>query len=162
MSPLLLLRLMILLALANGTPVVAKRLCGDRWAWPLDLGRRWRDGRPLFGASKTIRGAVLALAVTAAGAALIGLGATLGLVVAAVAMAGDLCSSFVKRRLGLAPSSQAMGLDQVPESLLPLLAASAFLPLSLLDIGLGVALFWIGELLLSRLLYRLHVRDRPY
>jgi hypothetical protein len=31
-------------------------------------------------------------------------------------------SSFIKRRLALVPSSQAIGLDQIPESLFPLLA----------------------------------------
>jgi len=61
--------------------------------------------------------------------------------------------SFVKRRLGLAPSSQAVGLDQIPESLLPLTA---------LDVAVATTLFFAGELLLSRLLYRWHVRDRPY
>jgi hypothetical protein len=42
--------------LANGTPVVAKRIFGDHFASPLD-GNRWfiDDGRPLFGESKTIR-----------------------------------------------------------------------------------------------------------
>ena len=42
-------------------------------------------------------------------------GLGIGLLVAATAMAGDLLSSFLKRRLALAPSSQAIGLDQIPE-----------------------------------------------
>jgi CDP-2,3-bis-(O-geranylgeranyl)-sn-glycerol synthase len=77
-------------------------------------------------------------------------------------MASDLLSSFVKRRLGLPPSSQAIGLDQIPESLFPLLAASALLPLSALDIAIATILFFAGEIVLSRLLYKWHVRDRPY
>jgi hypothetical protein len=68
----------------------------------------------------------------------------------------------VKRRLGLVPSSQAIGLDQIPESLFPLIAARLLLPLSALDIAVGTMLFFAGELLLSRLLYKWHVRDRPY
>ena len=77
-------------------------------------------------------------------------------------MAGDLVSSFIKRRLGRPPSTRAIGLDQIPESLLPLLACKLPLLLSWMDIFAGVVLFLVGELLLSRLLYRAHIRDQPY
>jgi CDP-2,3-bis-(O-geranylgeranyl)-sn-glycerol synthase len=77
-------------------------------------------------------------------------------------MAGDLCSSFVKRRLNFAASTQLLGVDQLPESLLPLLALRGALALSAADIGVGVAGFLIGELVLSRLLYKIHLRDEPY
>jgi hypothetical protein len=62
--------------------------------------------------------------------------------------------------LELVPSSQAIGLDQIPESLFPLLAARLLLPLTVLAIA--TTLFFVGELLLSRLLYKWHLRDRPY
>src|SRR5262249_58539326 len=65
---------------------------------------------------------VLAVLLTSAVAPLVGLPAAIGAIVGGSAMAGDLLSSFVKRRLALVPSSKATGLDQVPESLLPLLA----------------------------------------
>jgi CDP-2,3-bis-(O-geranylgeranyl)-sn-glycerol synthase len=162
MRPLLDLELLLLLTLANGTPVIAARVLGARFAWPLDCGLAGPDGRPLLGRSKTLRGLVLALAATAAGAALLGLGWRVGLLVGALAMAGDLLSSFAKRRLGLASSSQALGLDQVPESLLPLLACRFLLDLGWADIAVLLAVFFVGELLVSRLLYRLHIRDRPY
>jgi CDP-2,3-bis-(O-geranylgeranyl)-sn-glycerol synthase len=77
-------------------------------------------------------------------------------------MAGDLFSSFVKRRLNVPPSARARGLDQVPESLFPMLACSDALSLAIADIALGVGLFFIGEIILSRLLYQIHVRDEPY
>jgi CDP-2,3-bis-(O-geranylgeranyl)-sn-glycerol synthase len=77
-------------------------------------------------------------------------------------MAGDLFSSFVKRRLNLAPSARASGLDQVPESLFPLLACRNALALSVPDIAVGVAIFFAGEVVLSLLLYKAHIRDRPY
>ena len=162
MQPLVVLQLLLLLALANGAPVIAKRLLGRSCAWPLDGGIAFVDGRPLFGASKTLRGVVLSILATAPAAALVGLDMRIGVIVAVAAMAGDLVSSFLKRRLKLPPSSQALGLDQVPESLLPLLACRGAMSLSALDIAAGVGLFFIGELLLSRLLYRLHIRDRPY
>jgi hypothetical protein len=34
--------------------------------------------------------------------------------------------------------------------------------LTVLDVIVGVLVFLIGGLLLSRVLFRLHVRDRPY
>jgi CDP-2,3-bis-(O-geranylgeranyl)-sn-glycerol synthase len=77
-------------------------------------------------------------------------------------MGGDLLSSFTKRRLGLPAGSRAVPIDQVPESLIPLLACYAALDLTVLDVIVGVLVFLIGGLLLSRLLFRLHVRDRPY
>jgi CDP-2,3-bis-(O-geranylgeranyl)-sn-glycerol synthase len=100
--------------------------------------------------------------VTVACAPLIGLDASTGVVVATAAMAGDLLSSFVKRRLNFPVSSRATGLDQIPESLLPLLACREKLALSAADIAAGVAIFFIGAVVLSRLLYRLRVRDQPY
>jgi CDP-archaeol synthase len=102
------------------------------------------------------------LLATTLGAPLIGLSPGIGTSVAATAMAGDLFSSFLKRRLSLAPSSQAIGLDQIPESLLPLLACRTALSLSAVEITLVVAVFFAGELVLSRLLYKVHLRDEPY
>ena len=157
-----LLQILVLLTLANGAPVVAKKVFGDRFNGPLDFGVLFVDGRPLFGTSKTIRGIVVALVAATIGAPLIGLDLATGAIVAAAAMAGDLLSSFVKRRLDFKPSSQALGLDQVPDSLLPMLAARAALALTALDIAAGVAIFLVGELVLSRLLFKAHLRDEPY
>ena len=156
------LQLLILLMLANGAPVVAKKILGERWAYPFDCGVEFVDGRPLFGRSKTIRGVLLAVLVTTAGAPLIGLQWQIGLLVGGLAMAGDLASSFLKRRMAMPVSSRASGLDQVPEALIPLLACRNPLSLTMADIGDTAALFFIGEVLLSRVLYAVRLRDRPY
>ena len=161
-NPWLILQLLILLALANGTPVVAKKILGERFAYPLDGGIEFVDGRPLFGRSKTIRGVVLAVLATTAGAPLIGLDWGIGALVGCLAMVGDLVSSCLKRRMALSPSSRASGLDQVPEALFPLLACRHPLSLTMADIGITAALFFIGEVLLSRVFYAFHLRDRPY
>ena len=162
MQVLIILELLVLLTIANGVPVIAKRLLGDRLAWPLDGNARFIDGRPLFGASKTIRGLALAVVATGAVAPLLGLAVTTGVLVGAGAMAGDLVSSFTKRRLDFKPSSRATGLDQIPESLFPLVACSPMLGLNVLDVAAGTVIFLIGEILISRVLYRLRLRDRPY
>ena len=162
MHPYAVLQLMILLTLANGTPVVAKKIFGARLARPLDGGALFMDGRPLFGPSKTIRGLVLSLVVTAAGAPVLRLTWFIGAVAALAAMIGDLLSSFLKRRFGLKPSSQALGLDQIFESLFPAYVCRDALGLGAGDIALAVVLFFVGEVLLSRVLYRIHLRDEPY
>jgi hypothetical protein len=161
-QPVLILQLTILLALANGAPLVAARLLGRRFACPLDGRLIFVDGRPLLGASKSVRGMLAAVAASTAGALLVGMPASVGAVVGAGAMAGDALSSFIKRRLALPPSSRATGLDQIPESLVPLLASRLMLPLTPWDIAASVAIFLVGEIVLSRALYRVHLRDRPY
>ena len=93
---------------------------------------------------------------------LMGLGWEVGILVATFAMAGDLFSSFVKRRLHLPSSSMAIGLDHIPESLFPLLASRWLLPLSTLDIVVGVTIFVVGALILSPLLFKLNLRDEPH
>ena len=158
----LIFQLLILLAVANGTPVAAKLILGKTFSQPLDGGARFLDGRPLLGPSKTIRGVVLSVLATAAAAALIGLGAKIGALLGAVAMLGDLSSSFIKRRMGLPASAKATGLDQIPESLFPLLACGLVLPLTIRDVVGATILFFVGELALSRLLFRLNLRERPY
>ena len=156
------LQLLVLITLANGAPIVAKKIFGPRFSFPLDAGTVFFDGRPLFGPSKTIRGILVSVLITTASAPLIGLDLTIGAIVAGAAMAGDLFSSFVKRRLNSPPSSQALGLDQVPESLFPMLACRDALSLTIADIALGVGIFFIGALILSRFLFRAHLRDEPY
>jgi CDP-2,3-bis-(O-geranylgeranyl)-sn-glycerol synthase len=158
----LIAQLLILLALANGTPVIAKKLLGDRLACPLDGGALFFDDQRIFGKSKTVRGIVLSVAATTCLAPLVGASYGMGALVAAMAMLGDLLSSFAKRRLGFRESSQAIGLDQVPESLLPATACLWIAPLSVLDAGLVTIFFFLGELAFSRVLYRLKIRDRPY
>ena len=156
------LQFTILLMVANGTPIVVKDLLRDRFSHPLDGGFRWVDKRPLFGSSKTIRGVVLSVLATSACAPLIGRSWQLGVAVGSGAMAGDLCASFLKRRLNLPAGSRAIGLDQIPESLLPLLACAKALSLTVTDIVLTVSIFFAGEVVLSRLLYRFKLRDSPY
>ena len=158
----LLLQLLILLVVANGTAVGAKKLFGAVFARPLDGGALFLDGQPVFGPSKTTRGIVVSVLATSVCAALIGLGWEIGALIATFAMTGDLFSSFLKRRLHLASSSMAIGLDHIPESLFPLVASQLLLPLSILDIVAGTTIFVVGALILSPLLFRLNVRDEPH
>lgn len=155
-------KILLLLVVANGVPVLGKKIFGATFNWPLDGGLRLRDGHPLFGPSKTVRGVLLSLAATALAAIPLGLAWSDGVLIAVLAMLGDLASSFVKRRLGRPPSGMALGLDQIPESLLPTLAFKTSLGLTAWDIAGVVFAFILLELLLSRVLFGLRLRDRPY
>ena len=158
----LVLELLLLLIIANGAPIAARNLLNDRWDCPIDAGWQMWDGRPLFGASKTVRGLIASLMLTSLCALLLGWPLMLGLVIAMFAMIGDLLSSFIKRRLNVPPSGMALGLDQVPESLLPLLVVKADLGLEMGQVVELTAAFLVLELVLSRILYRLKIRQRPF
>ena len=161
-EPVVLLKLIMLLGIANGTPVLATKLFGDRFAAPLDGRLKLFDGYPLFGLSKTIRGIVLSIVCTTLAAIVLGFGWAVGAALAAASMAGDVASSFVKRRLGLKAHAQAFGLDQIPEALLPLLLLRSRLELSGTDIAVLVAAFIFFEVVLSYLLFKLRIREQPY
>jgi CDP-2,3-bis-(O-geranylgeranyl)-sn-glycerol synthase len=85
---------------------------------------------------------------------LVGLGCKIGALVGSAAMSGDLFSSFLKRRIGLPVSSRVVGLDQVPESLFPLLACRSALSLTVWDIAVTVLAFFFVTA-------RLVVRGQP-
>ena len=155
------LELLCLLMVANGAPIIARKVFGVRFAMPVDLNARLWDRRPFFGPSKTYRGLAAAVAASAAAAALLGLGAAFGALFGLCAMGGDLLSSFIKRRLSVPPSDSAPVLDQVPEAAAPLLVLWPWLGIGVLDGIIVVAGFFVVEVLLSRVLYRMHIRKRP-
>ncbi len=155
-------QLLTLTTIANGAPVLAQKLFGAIGSQPLDMGWAWLDKRSLFGPAKTLRGVILGVLFPCAFAPLLGLRWSVGLTAGLAAMAGDLLSSFVKRRLRLAVSSRATGLDQIPESLLPAIACASTLHFTWLDIIVATSIFFVGEIVLSRLLYRLKIRVRPF
>ena len=153
---------LFLLTVANGAPILASRILGDTLSWPVDGGAALPDGHRLLGPTMTFRGVVAALAATSLLAPVIGVSWAIGLSIAAMSIAGDLLSSFAKRRMAMAPSSRCTGLDQIPEALIPALGAMPLLVLSVYDVALVVVLFFAGAIVLSRLLFRLKIRRRPY
>jgi len=156
------LRALVLLGVANGAPVIARRLLGDSAASPVDFNGKFFDGMPIFGPSKSIQGIVAAIVATACVAPALQLPWGVGAVTAAACMAGDLFSSFVKRRLGMQSSSRAIGLDQVPEALFGALAAQFALPLTMADIAAVTLAFFIGQIVLSRIFFAIGLRQHPF
>lgn len=155
-------QILVLLFAANGGPIITERLLGKHCPWPVDGGARFIDGRPLLGPSKTWRGLVGAIVCAALAAGLFGFSPATGMLVGAGAMLGDLLSSFIKRRLGIDSSGMALVLDQVPESLFPLLMVRSKFGLAESDLVGLVTAFVVLELILSRILFWLHIRRQPY
>ncbi|MCW4008380.1 MAG: CDP-2,3-bis-(O-geranylgeranyl)-sn-glycerol synthase [Candidatus Bathyarchaeota archaeon] len=96
---------------ANAAPVIAG---GGQ---PIDFGKNFFDGKPIFGKNKTYRGFFFGLAIgILVGMAewkvfnyplLFGIFSPLG------ALCGDLAGAFLKRRLGIAPGGLLPIVDQV-------------------------------------------------
>jgi CDP-diglyceride synthetase len=128
------LKALTLLGVAHSAPWACGYVLRDRLAAPIDAGMILKDGRRLLGDHKTWRGLIAAMLACALAGALLGYTVALGVVFAAVALAGDAASSLIKRRLRLAPGTECPGLDQIPEALAPLLVLSG--PLG---IGVGAA-----------------------
>jgi hypothetical protein len=110
--------LLLLLLIANGSPIVVRELLGRGFDRPLDGGKVLADGHRLLGPSKTWRGLVAAVLTTTLFALALGWPWGIGVTIGVFAMLGDTASSFIKRRLGLASSTMAPGLDHIPESIL--------------------------------------------
>ncbi|MDO6822530.1 CDP-archaeol synthase [Marinobacter sp. 1_MG-2023] len=156
------LQLFLMLVLANGAPVVAAKILRQRWSAPVDAGLNWIDGRRLLGKSKTWRGIVSGALSCALFSLATGQGFLFGLLFGLLALAGDLFSSFIKRRLGLASSERMPWLDQVPEAAMPVLLAMDW---GLIEAWVAlfiVVFFTLSNMWISPLLYRLGIRRHPH
>lgn len=157
-----LFKLLLLIIIANGAPILLCALLKNNFNLAVDFGRKLPDRQRVFGRSKTWRGVLAAILATTIAAWLLGYSPQTGMWVAGYAILGDLFSSFIKRRMALAASSKAPLLDQIPESLLPALMLRQTFSLDALAVLLLVSLFIIAELALSQLLYSWGLRRRPY
>lgn len=140
--------LVLLVVIANAAPLVISLLLGQRWKVPLDGGRRLPDQRPVLGPSKTIRGLLASVLATALLAPLLGFSPVVGAGFAILAMLGDICSSFIKRRLGIASSRSVPLLDQLPESLLPLWLMQPIVGGTAAEILVAIVIFTLVDLIL--------------
>lgn len=156
------LELFVMLVLANGTPVVTAKMLRKRWSAPVDGGLNWRDGRPLFGKSKTWRGFVSGALCCALFALATGHEFVFGFLFGVLALVGDLFSSFIKRRMGLESSARMPWLDQVPEAALPMVVAIAWGLVGLWTALFITVFFTLSNMWISPLLYRLGIRRQPH
>jgi CDP-2,3-bis-(O-geranylgeranyl)-sn-glycerol synthase len=145
---------------ANAAPVLASG--GPK----LDFGKKFLDGKPIFGKNKTFRGFFFGLAI----------GVIVGLVENVLfgypvlfsvlsplgALMGDLAGAFLKRRLGIAPGGLLPVIDQIDFVIGALLFS---LPLSMIYWELAVAVLVITppiHLFTNFLAYKLKLKNNPW
>ena len=145
------LRALLLIGVASSVPWAVGRVCGSRWAWPLDLGARLKDGERFLGDHKTWRGLIAGIAACSLAGSLLGAGYLVGAACGFLALAGDAGSSAIKRRLRRPPGAEVPGLDQIPEALLPLLVLWKPLGLSFASVIVVTLVFAILDILLAPL-----------
>ena len=133
---------LLLLMAANATPVLVARLLGHRFAAPIHLR--------IFGAHKTWRGVIAGAGTCGVLGAFLPCGPWWGLSFGLLALAGDLVSSFVKRRMHLQAGREVPLLDQLPESLLPMMVLANAFGLSATSIAGTAALFTLLDLASAR------------
>ena len=84
---------------------------------PVDFGKSFLDGRPIFGKNKTLKGLFLGmLSGTVVGLVesfLFAYSIFFGFLLASGALFGDLMGSFLKRRMGLPPGTLLPVVDQL-------------------------------------------------
>lgn len=96
---------------ANAAPVIFGG------GFPIDGGKTFIDGKPIFGSHKTLRGffsgLIVGTLVSFVQGALFQYNMLLGFTLSMGALAGDLVGSFFKRRLDLPPGSDLPIADQL-------------------------------------------------
>ena len=145
---------------ANAVPV----LVGG--GTPMDFGKNFVDGKPIFGKNKTFRGFFFGLAI----------GIFVGLVEYAIfkypilfsvlsplgALMGDLFGAFLKRRLGIAPGGLLPVIDQIDFVVGAILFS---LPLMMILPELAVVVLIITppiHLFTNFLAYKLKLKSNPW
>jgi CDP-2,3-bis-(O-geranylgeranyl)-sn-glycerol synthase len=100
--------------IANMTPCYLARFGFFKaLAYPLDGGRAWSDGRRVLGDGKTLAGIAYGTAIGTAVALAQGGSWAFGAVASLGALAGDVASSFLKRRVGVERGGRVLLLDQL-------------------------------------------------
>lgn len=158
-------KILILLWAINFVPPLLTYVFEDRWNIPLDRGFCLPDGRPLFGAHKTFRGFWGGVAGGTVVAFILGFPWWVGCGAGFLSMAGDLTSSFIKRRLGTSSGDIVPVLDQGFEGLFPFFLLSPYLLLSIGEIVLLLVFFGVGayggSLFLNRILLAIPFANYP-
>jgi len=151
---------------ANGVPV----LFGG--GTPIDLGKDFLDGKPIFGSHKTYRGFIFGVAIgTFVGWAQESLAPSaglprgdmmLGFVLSLGAMLGDLLGSFLKRRINLKPGAPLPILDQIDFVLIALLFGFLVKPPTLIEALIIMILTCPIHLLVNIAAYLLRLKETPW
>ncbi|MEM3730657.1 MAG: CDP-2,3-bis-(O-geranylgeranyl)-sn-glycerol synthase [Candidatus Bathyarchaeia archaeon] len=147
---------------ANAIPVVMGG------GLPIDFGKNFFDGKPIFGKNKTYKGFFSGILVgTLVGLVesyFFGYPLLFGLVLSIGALLGDLFGAFIKRRVGLAPGDLFPVVDQI-DFIVGAILFSMIFKLQTLSLELVLTVFVITppmHLLTNFLAYKLHLKSSPW
>jgi len=144
---------------ANMAPVVISSLLKNRR--PLDLGRKFIDGKRVLGDNKTFEGLIFSLAI----------GITVGLVQGRVrdgvllsigANVGDLVGSFMKRRLNISSGMSLPIIDQEGFLVASMIFISGRYNFSVDEIVFLLSFTFIAHVVANVIAYILHLKPVPY
>jgi CDP-2,3-bis-(O-geranylgeranyl)-sn-glycerol synthase len=145
---------------ANAIPVIVG---GGR---PLDLDKKFLDGKPIFGKNKTYRGFFSGLLIgTFVGSMesiFFSYPPLFGLLLSLGALFGDLAGAFLKRRLGFAPGELLPIVDQIDFVVGAILFS---LPMQILTMELAITVLIITppiHLLTNFAAYKLGLKSNPW
>jgi len=139
---------------------------------PIDFGKNFIDGKPLFGAHKTFRGFFSGLFI----GTLVGIVQSnlsifpifqppqilLGFILSLGALTGDLIHSFIKRRLNLSPGASLPVADQLDFVIVALLFSLFISPPSLPAALIILVVTPPIHLSTNYIAYRLGVKKEPF
>ena len=138
------LKILFLLWFVNFAPPLLAHFMEGKWSAPVDRGIVWKDGERLFGSHKTLRGVSAGILAGLAFGPLLGIAWWAGLLAGCLSMAGDLLSSFIKRRLGWSSGSIIPGLDQCFEGLFPFVVLGPYFSLGAGTVIVQLVFFCAG------------------
>jgi CDP-2,3-bis-(O-geranylgeranyl)-sn-glycerol synthase len=145
---------------ANAVPVIAGG------GTPLDFGKDFLDGKPIFGKNKTFRGFFFGLAIGVAvglvECILFGYSLLFSVISPLGALAGDLAGAFLKRRLGIAPGGLLPIVDQIDFAVGAILFS---LPLAIMYWQLAITIIIVTapiHLFTNFLAYKLKLKNNPW
>lgn len=146
---------------ANAVPV----LVGG--GLPLDFGKNFYDGKPIFGKNKTFRGFFFGLAI----GTLVGVieafffteyPISFGFLLSLGGLLGDLAGAFLKRRIGLAPGELLPVVDQIDF----IIGALVFsFPFNLLSLELALTVLLITpplHIITNFTAYKMGLKSNPW
>jgi uncharacterized protein len=162
---LVVLKTIVFLLWVNFLPPLANVVWGERFNRAVDGGRLWFDRQPVFGRHKTIRSILASLLGGVAVSPLLGVSWWVGGIAALLAMAGDLLSSFIKRRPNFPSGRNVIVLDQFFESFFPALFLSHYLEMSGMQVMLILLCFFLvaypGACFWNFIMYRPPLENYP-
>ncbi|MEM1659763.1 MAG: CDP-2,3-bis-(O-geranylgeranyl)-sn-glycerol synthase [Candidatus Bathyarchaeia archaeon] len=134
---------------------------------PIDMDRKFLDGKPIFGKNKTFKGFISGLLVgTFAGflESIIfpGYQMSLGFFISLGALLGDLAGAFLKRRIGMAPGEMLPIIDQIDFIMGAIILAFPFFELTLELVAVIFVITIPLHVLTNFVAYRLGLKSKPW